>query len=297
MSVFSLHEYLPTHTPEETYTTLPALQASIASHYERISKTTTNLQDEFIIVSSVPDSIIDTISTSPHVLQNAVLWASNTSSSEIILKLQSPLLAVARAAFIASFKAKLDKLGVLNDLVSLGAKSIRTGASGKAPDAAFKPRSRGGSGIEESDANAHANWPSMIVEVGFRETGPPALRASATWWIQNSAGRVGVVVLIFVHAAEPRVSVEMWEFRTPGPLASKTQEVIVEKRENKRPGEDRERGVVVLGAPMKVPLQKVFLKEGVKRDGEIVFDEEDMRSLARDVWIQQGFWEVEATET
>ncbi|KAJ9326252.1 hypothetical protein DTO027B5_5406 [Paecilomyces variotii] len=276
MSVFSLHEYLPTHTPEETYTTLPALQASIASHYERISKTTTNLQDEFIIVSSVPDSIIDTISTSPHVLQNAVLWASNTSSSEIILKLQSPLLAVARAAFIASFKAKLDKMGVLNDLVSLGAKSIRT---------------------EESDANAHANWPSMIVEVGFRETGPPALRASATWWIQNSAGRVGVVVLIFVHAAEPRVSVEMWEFRTPGPLASKTQEVIVEKRENRRPGEDRERGVAVLGAPMKVPLQKVFSKEGVKGDGEIVFDEEDMRSLARDVWIQQGFWEVEATET
>ncbi|KAJ9299090.1 hypothetical protein DTO271G3_3332 [Paecilomyces variotii] len=295
MSVFSLHEYLPTHTPEETYTTLPALQASVASHNERISKTTTNLQDEFIIVSSVPDSIIDTISTSPHVLQNAVLWASNTSSSEIIIKLQSPLLAVARAAFMAEFKAKLDKMGVLNDLVSLGAKSIRTGASGKAPDAAFKPRSRGGSGTEESDANA--NWPSVIVEVGFRETGPPALHASATWWIQNSAGRVGVVVLIFVHATQPRVSVEMWEFRTPGPLASKTQEVTVEKRENKRPGEDRERGVAVIGAPMKVPLQKVFSKEGVKRDDDVVFDEEDMRSLARDVWTQQGFWEVEATET
>lgn len=299
MSVFSLHECLPPNTPEETYASLPALQASISTHYARVAKTTRNLQDEFIIFTSVPNPIIDTLSTSPHILQDAVLWASNTSSSRIILKLQSPLLGVAKTVFVASLKAKLDKTGLLSDMVSLGAKSIRTGASGKAPDAAFRPRDKSRSSeTKDYDVNADTSpeWPSIILEVGFLETGPPALRASARWWLENSSGDVGVVVLVFVHAAQPRICVETWEFRPPGPLACKVQEVIVEKRENRRPGEEREKGVAVIGAPMRIPVQKVFMK-GVSGDEDIVFDEEDVRSLARDVWIQQGFWEIEAGET
>ncbi|GAD92785.1 hypothetical protein PMAA_067590 [Paecilomyces variotii No. 5] len=300
MSVFSLHEYLPANTPEETYISLPALQASISTHYARVTKTTRNLQDEFIIFTSVPSSIITTLSTSPHILQDAVLWASNTASSRIILKLQSPLLGVAKTVFVASLKAKLDKMGVLSDLVSLGAKSIKTGASGKAPDAAFRPRDKSGSSETarpDRDADMDPDWPSIILEVGFLETGPPALRASARWWLENSSGEVGVVVLLFVHAAQPRVCVETWEFRPPGPLACKVQEVIVEKRENGRTGEKREKGVAVIGAPMKIPVQKVLPKKAVNGGENIVFDEEDVRSLARDVWIQQGYWEIEAKET
>jgi hypothetical protein len=54
---------------------------------------------------------------------------------------------------------------------------------------------------------------------------------------------------------------------------------------------------VVIGASLRIPLQKVFLKEETAGKGDVVFDEEDVRSLARDIWIQQGFWEVEAKET
>lgn len=180
-------------------------------------------------------------------------------------------------------------MGMLNDLIALGAPAIWSGCSAKAPDAAFRPRN--------PPSGTDSNWPTMILEVGFLETGPPALRASARWWLENSAGRAGVVVLIFVHATQPRVCVETWEFKTPGPLACKMQEVLVEKRENRRPGEEREKGVAVIGAPLRIPLQKVFLKEEMAGNGDVEFDEEDVRSLARDVWIQQGFWEMEASET
>lgn len=45
------------------------------------------------------------------------------------------------------------------------------------------------------------DWPNFVIEAGFTET-LPLLRSEARWWIENSAGKVSIVLLI---SLQPRI--------------------------------------------------------------------------------------------
>ena len=57
-------------------------------------------------------------------------------------------------------------------------------------------------------------WPSVVVEVGYRET-LAQLRIDAEWWLKNSGGQAKFVILLSVSRNPNRLAIEAWSMLPP----------------------------------------------------------------------------------
>ncbi|CUS15847.1 unnamed protein product, partial [Tuber aestivum] len=87
------------------------------------------------------------------------------------------------------------------ELFDIGGGRLEGVASRKEADSAFKP-------VTLRPHDTH--WPTLVFECGVSES-VKRLRVDGHWWLENSAGEVGIVLLISVNKQARRITLEQWE--------------------------------------------------------------------------------------
>lgn len=164
------------------------------------------------------------------------------------------------------------------DLYGLGSTRFPGRRSSKEGDSAYKPLSRGN----------RSDWPTIVIESGLSES-LRHLRADAKWWLENSGGDVGIVILISIKEAQRNLLIEKWElalapnrpitraFNNPNTLIpTKMQEIRIDSN------------IVVTGAPLVLEFRKIFLRPPTPPENDIVFTVQDLSAWATQYWAGLG---------
>lgn len=93
------------------------------------------------------------------------------------------------------------------------------------------------------------DWPSLVIESGKR--------ADARWWIQNSNGKVNVVIIIHVKPSSKKIQIEKW---IPG---SRTAQAVLPMRTAQISIDQSTTSFITAGASLVLEFDKVFCREPV----------------------------------
>src|SRR5256714_12370861 len=95
------------------------------------------------------------------------------------------------------------RMGLEDDLISIGATKFKTPRVSKEGDSALKPRSMRPLG---------ADWPTIVLESGWSES-LTKLRQDGHIWLENSGGDVKIVLLFSIGRTARTMMIEKWENR------------------------------------------------------------------------------------
>ena len=96
---------------------------------------------------------------------------------------------------------KTTPMGLGRELADMrGTRYQGLSGTSKEADCAFKPESR----------PLGTNWPTLVIECGVSET-VERLKVDANWWLTNSSGAVGIVLLFSITEADHTILIEKWE--------------------------------------------------------------------------------------
>ncbi|PUU80883.1 hypothetical protein B9Z19DRAFT_1063094 [Tuber borchii] len=178
-------------------------------------------------------------------------------------------------AFAHMFMFKFTSMGLRWGMIDLG-RGRSSGLTGqKEGDTAFKPMSR----------QYRADWPTVVFECGVLES-LERLKVDAKWWLENSEGAVGTVVILTVSVEKRSLCAEMWELAdVANPDVTQTDPDPFITRAT-RTGGCKIVGETVTGAPLKISFKKTMLRDPDETlgEGDIVFDTKEIKEVAEAVW-------------
>ncbi|KAJ9293631.1 hypothetical protein DTO271G3_7513 [Paecilomyces variotii] len=125
------------------------------------------------------------------------------------------------------------------------------------------------------------DWPNVVIEAGL--SGSLArLRSDARWWIENSVGKVLIVLVVWIQGASKRVKIEKWipdvQLERCSPrLSSPTKVADIEI--------DQLSASVCHGAPLRLEFERVFGRPPRNvLEHDIIFMQTDLEDWARLLW-------------
>lgn len=171
-------------------------------------------------------------------------------------------------------KLKLVQMGAQGEIYNVGTTTFKGGNSRKEADCAFKPwmsRSRA------------TDWPTLVIECGIWES-RARLKVDSCWWLQNSGGKVKIVLLLAISKAEKKIRLEQWEMASgPNPEGAQSPPDplrVVPKRIHRL---DIVEGVAA-GPPFTLDFNKIFLHRPGPHQSDIVLTAEDLSQYATHIW-------------
>lgn len=182
---------------------------------------------------------------------------------------------IAHRRFVGIFMRKLSSMGLLRDIMDVGRARFSGPTGQKEADTGLKPMSR----------HFLNDWPTIVIECGLSES-LKRLKVDAKWWLENSEGAVGTVILITVSREERSVCLEKWELaHTPNPRATRAASTPFFTGAT-RAGGGKIVADDVTGAPLKISFKKTMLRDPDESlgEGDIVFDVEDFKEIAAIAW-------------
>jgi hypothetical protein len=115
------------------------------------------------------------------------------------------------------------------------------------------------------------------------------LRSDAKWWLAHSAGRVNIVLLVWIRPAAKAITIEKWILgsppvtRTSARLArsytfpTRTAEIKIDQSQTPPR---------IVGAPLILEFHKVFDRPAVAPlEGDIEFSSQDLDDWATSLWV------------
>lgn len=117
------------------------------------------------------------------------------------------------------------------------------------------------------------DFPCLVVQAGLTLS---RLCSDANWWIENSAGRVNIVLIIWICKDIKMLHLEKY---IPGPVASANlaATVVINCAAS---------STTVTGAPLLLEFDRVFDRQAnppLERD--IVFNMQDLQNWGNEFWI------------
>jgi len=118
---------------------------------------------------------------------------------------------------------------------------------------------------------------------------------TARWWIGNSAGEVKVVILIFINQIRADIGFEIWEDVLPqNPRRTRShargqQHYPTRTQVASATLPSPLQPITVAGAPLVLPFRSVFLRDPNSLETDISLSQQDIESVVRAVWREQGF--------
>lgn len=159
----------------------------------------------------------------------------------------------------------------LSELMFLGASTKKSQSrSSKESDSAWKNvniRSR------EDD------FPCLVVEAGLSEESLSRLRRAASWWIESSAGKVNIFLIIWICKAKKMLHIEKY-IPGQGGYADLAATIVINCADSP---------TTVTGAPLVLEFDRVFDRAPdppLERD--VVFTMQDLQRWGDQLWI--GIW-------
>ncbi|KAJ9300996.1 hypothetical protein DTO271G3_2160 [Paecilomyces variotii] len=129
------------------------------------------------------------------------------------------------------------------------------------------------------------DWPNLVIEAGMSE---PFIRLQndTKWWIQNSAGDVLIVLVVWIRPTK-KVKIEKWiptaqplrrsaRLNLPQVLPTKVADIEI----------DQSSTSVCHGAPLLLEFDRVFGRPPQQPlEHDIVFTQQELEDWARDLWV------------
>lgn len=135
-----------------------------------------------------------------------------------------------------------------------------------------------------------STWPTMVMEAGYSES-KSKLQSDAEWWIKESKGDVKAAITISLHRTKPEIVFHKWEPVDTGRTntriqisATRSLQLVVS-----RPHGQPEVEADVTNGPLTVSFQDLFLRPPNRDEQDIEFTDDDLRQIAKKVWMKQGF--------
>ena len=193
----------------------------------------------------------------------------------LILKVPTAKHEIAHRNFSDELKIGADGMGLRRELTNLGSTTFKTSRMSKEGDSAFKPRSM---------RPLETDWPTIVIESGWSES-LTRLKIDARRWLENSGGKVKIVLLISIGRRARTMIIEKWE-NSPVPanrpltrsnttqIPTQIQVITIDSNTN-----------VVNGAPLTLEFPKIFLRQAVPpQEHDFTFTRQDLEEFATDFW-------------
>ncbi|KAJ9297380.1 hypothetical protein DTO271G3_4673 [Paecilomyces variotii] len=179
---------------------------------------------------------------------------------------------IARSAFEYIMGMKRRAMGLSITLLS-GLNATRYGDDGssKQPDGQYFPARPPQSRTPSRD------WPTVVLEIAV--SGPSKLMSDVRWWTRQHKGATGIVLTLGVDRNTPKITLEKW---TRGAQGRPQQEnsIIITKRANDT--------VRIENGPLIIPFEQILLRSPAEpREGDIVFNNQDLEEIANQIWTVQ----------
>jgi len=206
-----------------------------------------------------------------------IRMAHYADSNLLIVKLMPSL---EHEAAVVNLVKRLDRILALmgvppDEFYGCGAARYSAGNSSKEGDSAYKPLS--------SRPNK-TDWPTIVFESGVSEP-LRRLRSDARWWLEHSGGDVNIVIIISIMPVQSKIHIERWELVSTPPtrpltravpnaniqIPTKMQEIIITSN-------------AVIGAPLVLAFDKIFLHPAVLPETDITFTRQELSSWAANFW-------------
>jgi hypothetical protein len=180
----------------------------------------------------------------------------------------------ARCTFNDILKEAVCRMGLSNTLKSFACTAIRGEDRTKRPDHGWAPR--------RPPAGRSRKWPTVVLEVGVsQQTSQSKLEEDARFWLEASGGDVKVSLGISVNRRIPEIVLQKWKVSDGKPAM--VQKVTVWRRND---------NILFDNEPLVIEFEDLFLREAeIPREIDIVFDKGELRRLAENIWLEQGFVE------
>ncbi|OQE26538.1 hypothetical protein PENSTE_c005G02940 [Penicillium steckii] len=125
--------------------------------------------------------------------------------------------------------------------------------------------------------------PSFVIEVGYIQT-LPSLDSHARWWVDPNKGNAALCLVCKLDRT-PRLVIDIWEGGAHIAPATRPQYHIV-MAQKRNTGE-----ITVRGNPLAIRFP-LFMRRLPRPESlverDLILDIEDLKKIARDIWIKQG---------
>lgn len=116
------------------------------------------------------------------------------------------------------------------------------------------------------------DWPSLVIESGKQ--------ADARWWIQNSNGKVNIVIVIHVNPTGKEIQIEKWISGSSAAQAvfpTRTAQISIDQSTTP---------FITTGAPLVLEFDKVFCRQPVPPlEQDILFAQQELEQWAQMLWV------------
>ncbi|KAF7164131.1 hypothetical protein CNMCM5623_008821 [Aspergillus felis] len=202
-------------------------------------------------------------------------WKSYNPSRQLLfveIARGTPEHTEATQTFNDVLKEAVDRMGLSTALKNFSGTKVRGHDWAKVPD--------NGWGLRRPPAGRSRKWPTVVLEVGVSQQ-KSKLDQDARFWLEKSEGDVKISLAISVNRRIPEIVLEKWKVSNGKPAM--VQKVIV-WRHNEDTLFDNE--------PLVIEFEDLFLREADNpREVNIEFDQGNLRRLAENIWLEQGFME------
>ena len=252
------------------------MRKAIDLQSQRLQEGVSNQQ--YLVFRPVTEIDLAKIDSARHSIGKHTRMTYYTDINLLVIKLMpSGKHESAHLSFSDELRAKLFGMGISHrELRPMGGTRYPGHTSSKEGDSCYKPSSR----------KKEANWPTIVIESGLSES-LQRLRYDARWWLENSDGKVKIVVIILIKLADKRLQVEKWELAPldeimpvtrshPGTqtlIPTQIQEITIMPNNS------------VAGAPpLVLEFQKIFLRLAIPPESDTTFTAEDLSNWADVFW-------------
>jgi hypothetical protein len=254
------------------------LRKMVKSHAAKLQAGDSNQQ--YLVFQPVTQDDLTKIDRVRHTIGKDTRVTHYIDKSLLIIKLMpSAAHGSAHLNLAGDLVVKMLGMGMARrDLRSLGGTRFDGRRSSKEGDSVFMPRTR----MLQSGT---IRWPTIVFESGLSET-LHRLRCDANWWLETSKGEVKIVIIISIKPAQTKLHIERWE---RAPLAGRR---LTTRASSNNPNVEVSTKMQevdidpngVIGAPLILEFQKVFLRQAVPPEGDFIFTAPDLASWAADFW-------------
>lgn len=266
----SILNHLPPPTKFYVYQSLDQFKSVLSTEAERPQDRESRSQ--FLVFTHVPENTFERDLREPaRDIPRYILEAYTKQDNLLIVKMPSGPHENAHGAIQTVINGKLHDMGHAEfGLYVRGSTTVNGRRRAKEPDLSYIPTRlpRG-----RSD-----KWPTLVLESGYTDS-QGTLTGNAEWWLSESNGDTKIAMTLDIDTKSKRFTIKKFEYSSTGNVEEES--VTVHQPYNSN--------IQIVGAPMTIPFRKLFLREPVGNEEDIVWNEDSLTYIAEAIWSAQKF--------
>lgn len=249
---------------------------TVAREYDRLESDPTSQASERVAFTDLNEGEFTRHFVDTYDRNMIKSWKSYTPSQQLLLvKMSLPAHAIALVKFHDALIRALNRNNpeLEDELQPFPNVQVHGINKAKQPDNGWGPL--------HGTADRSEKWPAVVLEAGLSER-TTKLQSDAQWWLSNSDGDVKIALTMSVNRREPSIEIHKWEHENNRPRISQTIKLWKDAEGNDQP-------IQTDGAPLLIEFDKLFLRAPAMHEHDIRIESDDLRRVAKAVWVAQRF--------